>query len=226
MRAAWLVLLLALAASVSAADVGARATAPATPAAAAVPVTSAAQLAKLTRDTARSLSTARAVRGQFVQQRNLAGLSKPLESSGDFLFARDLGIEWHTRQPFDSQFVLTHDGMMQRDEGGDAMRVSAADQPALTVVSRVFFALFALDFDALSEDFAMAGLDGGKGPWRLLLRPKTSALGSVFKQAMLTGDSTVETVILEDANGDSTVIDLRGVQYDPKGLTADERRRF
>jgi hypothetical protein len=222
MRAAIFGLLLGFAAVVSAADVAARKDA----APAAVPVTSAAQLAKLTRDTARSLSKARAVRGAFVQKRNLAGLSKPLESSGDFLFARDLGIAWHTRRPFDSQFVLTHEGMSQRDEGGEAMRVSAADQPALTVVSRVFFALFALDFEALSQDFTMAGLDDGKQPWRLLLRPKTAALGSVFKQAMLTGDATVQTVILEDANGDSTVIDLHDVQYDPKGLTGDERRRF
>lgn len=191
-----------------------------------VPVTSAAQLSALTRDTARSLSGARAVRGRFVQQRNLAGLAKPLASSGDFLFARGTGIEWHTRQPFDSQFILTHDGMTQRDEGGEQTRISAADQPALTVVSRVFFALFALDFDALSQDFTMAGHQDGKEPWHLLLRPRTAALGSVFKQATISGDATVKTVVLDDANGDSTVIELRDVQYDSKGLSADERRRF
>jgi len=43
---------------------------------------------------------------------------------------------------------------------------------------------------------------------------------------MVSGDATVKTVILEDANGDTTEIDLRDVSYDPKGLTADERRRF
>ena len=214
MRAGWLVLLLAAAGSAAGAVPDP------------VPVTSAAQLSGLTRDTARSLSRARAVRGKFVQRRHLAGLSKPLESSGDFLFARGTGIEWHTRQPFDSQFILTHDGMTQRDEGAEPMRISAADQPALTVVSRVFFALFALDFDALSQDFTMSGATDGKEPWLLLLRPRTAALGSVFKQALITGDATVKTVVLNDANGDSTVIELRDVQYDSKGLTADERRRF
>jgi hypothetical protein len=222
MRAGWLVLLLAAAVSASAADV----VAAARPLPALSPVTNAAQLSTLTRDTARSLSGARAVRGRFVQQRNLAGLAKPLESSGDFLFARGTGIEWHTRQPFDSQFILTHDVMTQRDEGGEPMRISAADQPALTVVSRVFFALFALDFDALSQDFTMSGGASGTEPWHLLLRPKTPALASVFKQAMISGDATVKTVILDDANGDSTIIDLNDVQYDSKGLTADERRRF
>ena len=100
------------------------------------------------------------------------------------------------------------------------------DQPALTVVSRVFFALFALDFDALSQDFTMAGADGGKTGWQLRLAPRTAALGSVFKQALVSGDATVKSVRLEDANGDVTEIELRDVQYDPKGPTADERRRF
>lgn len=191
-----------------------------------VAVTSAAQLAKLTRDTARSLARAQVVRGAFVQQRHLAGLAKPLESDGRFLFARGTGIEWHTEKPFDSQFVLTDSGMTQRDEGGETLRISVADQPALTVVSRVFFALFALDFNALSQDFTMSGTDAPGAPWQLTLRPKTAALGSVFRQALVTGDATVKSVRLEDANGDVTEIALRDVQYDPKGLTADERRRF
>ena len=215
MRAGWLVVLLCAAVTALAADV------------ASVPVTNAVALSKLTRDTAHSLANAQAVRGRFVQKRHLAGLSKPLESRGDFLFARGIGIEWHTAVPFDSQFVLTHDTMTQRDEGSEAVRISAADQPALTVVSRVFFAMFALDFDALSQDFRMSGVDGGVNePWHLELLPKTAALGSVFKQALVSGDTTVKSVILEDANGDTTQIELSDVQYDPKGLTADERRRF
>lgn len=187
---------------------------------------SAKDLASLVRVPAASLAQAQVVRGQFVQRRYLAGLAQPLESKGTFLFARGLGIEWHTVQPFDSQFVLTDAGITQRDEGGEPLRISAADQPALTVVSRVFFALFALDFTALSQDFGMAGVENGKEPWRLMLEPKTAALGSVFKQALITGDATVKSVHLDDANGDSTVIELRNVQYDSKGLTADERRRF
>jgi outer membrane lipoprotein-sorting protein len=212
MRARWLMLLLA-------------ATPLALPAEP-VAVTDAAQLSRLTRETARSLSRAQAVRGTFVQRRHLSGLAKPLESGGRFLFARGTGIEWHTVQPFDSQFILTENGMTQRDEGGDTLHVSVADQPALSVVSRVFFALFALDFDALSQDFTMAGTAGKGAPWQLRLTPRTAALGSVFRQALVTGDATVRTVRLEDANGDVTEIELRDVQYDSRGLTAEERRRF
>jgi hypothetical protein len=185
----------------------------------------AAQLARLTRPTALSLEKARAVRGRFVQRRYLADLAQPLQSSGRFLFAREAGIEWHTELPFDSQFLLAESGITQRDEGGVTLSIKAAEQPALAVVSRVFFALFALDIGALSHDFELYGEPRGAG-WVLGLKPRAEALGSVFRQAVVSGGATVERVVLEDGNGDRSEILLQGVSYDPAGMTADERRRF
>jgi hypothetical protein len=187
--------------------------------------TSTAELAKLTRATAQSLGKAKVVRGKFLQRRHLADLAQPLESSGVFLFARAAGIEWHTELPFDSQFVLAEAGITQRDEGGVSFRMKASEQPALAVVSRVFFALFALDLDALSHDFELYGQARGSG-WVLGLKPRSAALGSVFREAVVSGGASVERVVLEDGNGDSSEIILRDVQYDPAGMTADERRRF
>jgi hypothetical protein len=187
---------------------------------------STAELAALTRAPATSLSKAQVVRGKFVQRRYLAGLAQPLESSGTFRFARGVGIEWHTERPFDSQFVLTDAGITQRDEGGEPLRISAADQPALAVVSRVFFALFALDLESLSHDFMLSGRTVGDTGWKIGLKPRAEALGSVFRQAIVSGAASVHGVTLEDGNGDRSEIELSEVTYDPKGLSADERRRF
>ena len=164
-----------------------------------------AQLASLTRPTALSLEKARAVRGKFVQRRYLADLAQPLQSSGKFLFAREAGIEWHTELPFDSQFLLAESGITQRDEGGVTLSIKASEQPALAVVSRVFFALFALDLGALSHDFELYGEPRGTG-WVLGLKPRAEALGSVFRQAIVSGGATVERVVLEDGNGDRSEI--------------------
>jgi outer membrane lipoprotein-sorting protein len=185
----------------------------------------AAQLAVLTRATAHSLESAKVVRGHFVQRRYLADLAQPLQSTGSFLFARQAGIEWHTEQPFDSQFLLTDSGITQRDEGGVSLRIQASEQPALAVVSRVFFALFALDIDALSHDFELFGEARGTG-WVLGLKPRAEALGSVFRHAVVSGGASVDRVVLEDGNGDRSEIDLREVTYDRAGLTSEERRRF
>lgn len=188
------------------------------------------RLAALTSATARSLEGALVVRGRFEQRRFLAGLEHPLTSSGGFLFARDAGIEWHTEDPFDSQFILTHQGITQRDEGGATLRIDAAEQPALAVVSRVFFALFALDLGALANDFDLYGrpLEGTRGAhgWELGLTPRAGALASVFRRATVTGGTSVERVVLEDGNGDRSEIDLSQVQYQRAPLTPDERARF
>jgi hypothetical protein len=183
-------------------------------------------LATITRAPAASLAKAQVVRGRFVQRRHLAGLAQPLESTGTFLFARGVGIEWHTEQPFDSQFVLTDAGITQRDEGGEPLRISAADQPALAVVSRVFFALFALDLDSLSHDFALYGQHVGNAGWEIGLKPRAEALGSVFRQAVVSGTASVQAITLEDGNGDRSEIELSEVAYDPKALSPAERRRF
>ena len=185
-----------------------------------------AQLAAITAPAARSLAGAKAVRGRFVQRRHLAGLAKPLESSGTFLFAREAGIEWHTEKPFDSQFLLTESRITQRDEGGISLEINAADQPALAIVARVFFALFALDVDSLSHDFELYGRDAGNARWELGLKPRAEALGSVFRQAQVRGGSAVHLVTLEDGNGDRSEIEFSDVVFDPQGLTPEERQRF
>jgi hypothetical protein len=184
-----------------------------------------AQLAMLTRATVHSLESAKVVRGRFVQRRYLADLAQPLQSTGSFLFARQAGIEWHTEEPFDSQFLLTESGITQRDEGGVSLHIQASEQPALAVVSRVFFALFALDIDALSHDFELFGEPRGTG-WVLGLKPRAAGLGSVFRHAVVSGGASVDRVVLEDGNGDRSEIDLREVTYDRAGLNAEERQRF
>lgn len=185
-----------------------------------------AQLASITGTAARAIADAKVVRGRFVQRRHLAGLTRPLESTGTFVFARGTGIDWHTLQPFDSQFLLTGARITQRDEGGISLQIEAAEQPALAVVSRVFFSLFELDLEKLSQDFEIYGKGTGNGGWMLGLKPRTDALGGVFRQAIVRGAEAVSRLTLEDGNGDASEIEFHDVQFDPRGLTPDELRRF
>jgi hypothetical protein len=184
-----------------------------------------ARLMKLTRAATEPLASANAVRGKFSQQRFLAELAQPLASSGSFLFARNLGIDWHTKQPFDSQLVLSERGILQRDEGGQSLRLDAAEQPGLAVVSRILLALFALDFATLSRDFELFGEPRGAG-WTLGLKPRAQALRGVFKLAVVSGGSVVERVFIEDGNGDRSLIELHEVLYGSTGPTPEERGRF
>jgi hypothetical protein len=187
------------------------------------------QMAALLGPAAKTLAAAAGLRGRFEQRKSLPDLPRPLLSTGEFLFARDLGVWWHTRTPFDSVFILTRSGARSRDEGGSETRVDAAQQPGVAVAARIFFALFALDFDTLARDFDTYGIVTGSSAaagWQVGLRPKQAALSAVFRQAVIDGAAHATRIELQDAHGDRTEILLPEVTVLSDGLTAADRQRF
>ncbi len=177
---------------------------------------------------AAALRGAQLMRGKFVYKKFLREIPQPLISRGEFVFARELGIDWHTREPFDSDFVLTAKGMTQRDDGKTTMQMSASEQPAIKIVARIFLALLSLDVKSLQDSFALYGLGQGKpsnAQWQVGLRPTVSAVASVFKEAVVSGGTQVETLVLRDANGDRTEISFSDVQYN-KSIAPAERALF
>jgi len=174
---------------------------------------------------AAALRNAQVMRGTFTYKKYLKEIPQPLVSHGDFLFARDVGIDWHTRDPFDSDFVLTAKGMRQRDDGKLTLQMNASEQPAVQVVAHIFLSLLSLDVGALQNSFALSGWQQGKPgseTWQVGLRPTVSAIAAVFKEAIVSGDAQVQSLLLRDANGDRTEISFADVQY-ASSMTAAER---
>jgi hypothetical protein len=174
---------------------------------------------------AAALRGAQVMRGKFVYKKHLKEIPQPLISRGEFTFARDLGIAWHTREPFDSDFVLTAQGITQRDDGKTTLQMSASEQPAVKVVARIFLALLSLDVTSLQDSFALYGMQESKSAqasWQVGLRPTVPAIAAVFKEAVVSGNAQVETLHLRDANGDATDISFTEVQYST-AITAQDR---
>ncbi|MDR3414683.1 MAG: outer membrane lipoprotein carrier protein LolA [Nevskia sp.] len=184
-----------------------------------------AQMSALLGTAARPLAAATGLRGRFEQRKYLPELPRPLLSTGEFLFARDVGVWWHTRTPFDSVFILTRDGARSRDEGGGETRIAAAEQPGVAVAARIFFALFALDFEALANDFETYGVPTGGG-WQVGLRPKQAAMAAVFREAVIDGAQHAQRIELQDTHGDRTEILLPEVDVLGGALTPADRQRF
>ena len=208
MRAAVLALLLGLAPALPAAELQ-----PATP-------------QSLARDIGarfQKLQVAQGLRGSFTQKKKLAGIARPLVSGGQFLFVRGKGILWHTQTPFDSEFVLTERRMTVTESGNVALAMQTAEHPGLRLVSDLFLALFALDFDALGRHFDLFAAGGA--PWRIGLAPRDAALRVVATRIELKGNESVSEVILEDAHGDRTEIVLSGVRH-LKTVAATDAERF
>ena len=188
-----------------------------------------AQMSALLGPAAKPLAAAPGLRGRFEQRKTLPDLPRPLLSTGEFLFARDIGVWWHTRTPFDSVFILTREGARSRDEGGAETQVSADQQPGVAVAARIFFALFALDFEALSKDFDTYGVPTGSGKnagWQVGLRPKLAAMSAVFREAVIEGAGHATRIELRDTHGDRTEIQFPQVDILSDGLSAADRQRF
>ncbi len=174
---------------------------------------------------ATQLANAKVLAGSFVHRKHLAEVPQPLTASGEFAYARGLGVYWHTQKPFDSVFMLTQRGIVQRDEGAETMRLYAQEQPAVRVIADIFLALFTLDVSSLSATFDLFGKSQGER-WIVGLRPKSATIGSVFKEATITGAKDVEQVVLLDANGDRTVIELTNIRYSSAEPGSDVRALF
>ena len=167
------------------------------------------------------------LRGDFTQQKRLAGFRNPLRSSGAFVLARERGIVWRTLAPFPSTTVVTADRILSRlPDGSTRVELDAKEQPALGAVNALLFAVFAGDVAALSERFEAAPATAGDARWTLGLVPKPGALDDVFVRIELEGDAYVRQVRIEERGGDVTEISFAALIDTPPALTDDEVRQF
>lgn len=171
---------------------------------------------------AAKIAGAKTLRGEFRQSRQLREIPKPLIATGEFLFARELGVYWRTREPFDSVIVLNDAGMTQIDEGSPAVRMSADEQPAVRLIASLFTALFTLDVARLDRDFQLYSA-GDAARWTIGLEPRSGTLSGVIGRVTISGSADVEKVELTDAQGERTLIELGAIEYSAEGPAAEVR---
>ncbi|TJZ70695.1 outer membrane lipoprotein carrier protein LolA [Chitiniphilus eburneus] len=164
------------------------------------------------------LDRARAVRGEFVQTRELVGVKKPLRASGRFLVDRERGVVWRTDKPFSQSMRITRERIVQRSGGQETLRLDAQREPVVGTIGGVLFALFAGDFNALAAHFEVDASVAGPR-WQVKLKPREVALGKLVTGLTLDGAGTVQHIVLTGAGGDITRIEFSGVTV---GDTVDE----
>ena len=163
-------------------------------------------------------------RGEFRQEKRIASLSKPLISSGTFVYQKERGLLWRIAKPYESDATITGTQLIQRVKGKTIVKVDAATQPAYSAVSRIFMALVGSDWHALEQDFSISGRVDGKS-WQLDLIPKGGLFASFAKQLTLTGNSHLQKLEIFEKNGDATIYEFKNVVAAGE-LTADEEARF
>ena len=166
------------------------------------------------------------VRAHFEQTRTIKDLPQPLRSQGDMLIARDSGLLWDQKAPFPMMLLLDDKRMVQVINGQPPQTITAENNPQMFQFNHLLRALFQADRKVLEENFRIDFKDLGAGRWSLVLTPTTTPLDKIFATLNLGGATYLETIQLNDKQGDRTDIALSQHQLTPASLTHDERQRF
>ena len=166
------------------------------------------------------------VRAHFTQTRTIKDLPQPLKSAGNMLIARDRGLLWDQTSPFPMQLLLNDKRMIQAINGQPPQIITAENNPQMFQFNHLLRALFQADRKVLEENFRVEFADLGAGRWTLRLTPITTPLDKIFATIDLAGSTYLDTIQLNDKQGDRTDIVLSQQQLTPAQLTDDERQRF
>lgn len=166
------------------------------------------------------------VRAHFEQTRTIKDLPQPLRSQGEMLIARDSGLLWEQKAPFPMTLLLDDKRMVQVINGQPPQTITAENNPQMFQFNHLLRALFQADRKVLEENFRINFKDLGEDRWSLVLTPTTTPLDKIFASLDLSGATYVESIVLNDKQGDRTAIALSRHQLTPASLTDAERQRF
>ncbi|HBN7194335.1 TPA: outer membrane lipoprotein carrier protein LolA [Escherichia coli] len=166
------------------------------------------------------------IRAHFDQTRTIKDLPQPLRSQGQMLIARDQGLLWNQTSPFPMQLLLDDKRMVQVINGQPPQIITAENNPQMFQFNHLLRALFQADRKVLELNFRVEFADKGEGRWTLRLTPTTTPLDKIFNTIDLAGQTYLESIQLNDKQGDRTDIALTQHQLTPAQLTDDERQRF
>lgn len=166
------------------------------------------------------------VRAHFEQVRTIKDMPQPLRSQGEMVIARDSGLLWDQKAPFPMTLLLDDKRMVQTINGQPPQTITADNNPQMFQFNHLLRALFQADRKVLEENFRIDFQDLGEGHWSLVLTPTTTPLNTIFATLDLGGATFLESIRLNDKQGDRTDITLSRHRLTPASLTDDERQRF
>lgn len=166
------------------------------------------------------------IRAHFAQTRTIKDLPQPLRSQGEMLIARDKGLLWDQKAPFPMMLMLDDSRMVQIINGQPPQVITAQNNPQMFQFNHLLRALFQADRAVLEQNFRIDFHDVGEGRWTLKLTPVTTPLDKIFSSIDLGGQQYLDSIRLNDKQGDLTDIAFSQHRLTPTTLTHDEQQRF
>ena len=159
-----------------------------------------------TAELAQTLQKPSNVQGAFTQQRQL---KTPMVTGGKFVLIPKKGLLWQMQKPFETTLRVRSDGIMQWN--GSAWTNPNQGKVGQSQQIKLFLDLLGGNTQGLEKQFDLA-LSGTEKQWTLNLTPKTAVTRQIFNHIVISGDSVVRKIELDEKQGDKTVMQFREVQ--------------
>ena len=159
--------------------------------------------------------------GRFEQSKQLAGMKKPLASSGRFCVVAGKGVLWRTLKPFPNTLRLSRDEIVQLQGERVAMRMEASREPTVRMINGVLFSLLSGDLGQLDSLFEVDGTVAD-GAWKVTLKARNPALARAIGTLALEGGAYVRTIHMVEDSGDRTDIVFSDIKAGPGAVLPEE----
>jgi len=160
-------------------------------------------------DLMRSLQAVKSSRARFVERKELAILTEPLESSGTLVYRASGRLEKHTLVPERESMVL-EDGRLVLENAERGWRKSFAlhEHPVIWAFVESIRSTLAGDLETLRR-FYDEELEGSEPDWRLVLRPREPSMKTVVDEIRISGSgSWISRMEILEAGGDRSVMTI------------------
>jgi outer membrane lipoprotein-sorting protein len=158
--------------------------------------------------------------GRFEQTKQLAGMKRPLTSSGRFCVVKGKGVLWRTLKPFPNTLRVTRDEIVNYQGERVAMRLDAKQEPTVRMINGVLFSLLAGDLAQLETLFEVDGSADTR--WNVTLKARSPALAKAIGTIALDGDTYVKNIHIAEASGDRTDIVFSEIRTGAGAVSAEE----
>lgn len=172
-----------------------------------------------------------ALKADFVQERHLTGIPKPIISTGEIVVWKDKGLLWNTKTPFSSMLLVSAKGLFQIDKGKKTPIVQAGQSSGDRTIFNTLGNVFAGDFSEGVQGFEIKMLPESQNQWHIHLSPVYTEIRNFIRAIDITGSTYISEVKISRPNGDHDVIRVKNhMLFDQedidKALSVEERGFF
>lgn len=164
------------------------------------------------------------VRAEFVQEKTLASLNKPLLSSGTMLFSKQQGVLWRLQKPVMADLMVTPTKMLQKTARTQS-EVSLARSPYGSAAT-LLLQLMSGNEVAVKQAFSVQSVQLKGTTWRIQLSPRQAQLQKMFSSIVAEGDQYIRHIVMTESGGGQTDIRFNSPTDQPSQLNAAEHALF